>query len=150
MSRFCSLAWQVSHNLEPSLFFLPSLLALLHPKLLTFPAKHLFASCLCICFCFSLEFTFLIYLLSKFILQKFSENCPLEAFLGHLRQLNVSSSDLPLGDNFYFMAGQHLVQFLLIIPSCVFWGDTSTGHTHWSINLGAIPYLAKWQRCDPG
>ena len=146
------LVWQVSHYLD--IVFLFTLIISLTSSQIAYISPETLVcfmpSCPCICFCFSLEFTFLIYLLSKFILQKFSENCPLEAFLGHLRQLNVSSSDLPLGDNFYFMAGQHLVQFLLIIPSCVFWGDSSTGHTHWSINLGAIPYLAKWQRCNPG
>ena len=86
-------------------FFLRSLLALLHPNCLHFAANTCLPLCLYICFCFSLEFTFQIYLLSKFILQNFSENSFWEAFFGHLRQLNVSSSDLPLGDNFCFMAG---------------------------------------------
>lgn len=103
-------------------------------------------SYLCLSFCLSLEFIslyYLHYLLSKLILQNFFWKSP---FLEHLRQLNVPFS---YSDNFCFMAGQHLVQFHLIIALHVFLGNSSFGHTHWGNNWRALPSLAKWQRCVP-
>lgn len=140
-SRFLGLAWETSHFLGTN----PSFSSLLAPNIVCFMLSHL-----CLRFCFSLQFTLLIYLLSKLILHFFffSESHPLEDFLGHLRKLNVSFSYLPSADNFCFMAGRHLVQ-LFSIALRVFLGNSSIGHTHWGINLGALPFLAKWQRCGP-